>query len=128
MAKEQNLQTLSFVAAADFRTTGQYRFVEGEAVNGVTVCNAAGEKSIGVAQNNPNTGEALTVAYGASRTPIVAGAAITIGAKVTTDNQGRAIPAVTTGHTVLGEAIFEAAAAAGEVISIKLTLNGVLVP
>lgn len=111
-------------SAADYTNTasvGQYRFVKNVAGAG-TVCGTLGERAVGVKQNTPKSGEAMTImADGVSM--IEAGAALaTIGTLVTTDANGRAV-AATTGNYILGETQ-EVASGAGIVIAVKLTPNG----
>lgn len=116
MSTELNLVTLTSIAGADL-SASQYRFVEQSSAGAVTVCNAAGEKALGVVYNDPANGQAATIAYGGIAR-VVAGGAITIGNAIATDNQGRAV-AATTGQTILGEAM-SAASTAGEIVSVLL--------
>lgn len=114
MAYEENVKCMSRVAGEDL-TASQYRFVKASSGN-VVRCTTAGEAAMGVLQSQPISGEAAAVSVDGSVTKVIAGAAIAVDAKITTDNQGRAITAAT-GNAILGTAMI-AAAAAGEVISI----------
>lgn len=116
MAYEEGLKCITRIAGADL-TAAKYRFVELTAGK-VTRCNAAGEAAIGVLQNDPADTEAATIAIVGSTTKVVAGAAITEGAKITTDNEGRAVTA-STGNQIHGTAML-GAGAAGEIISVLL--------
>lgn len=118
MSSSERLNPQTFVAGADLSTTGQYRFVELGSGGTITVCNAAGEAAIGVLQNKPGSGQAGNVACVGSRTKVIAGAGVTAGAKVTTDNQGRAVTAASGNH-VHGTAC-STADAAGDVIEVLL--------
>lgn len=117
MAYEEALKSITRVAGADL-TAAQYRFVKGNGANGVIRCGTAGEKALGVLQNDPIQGEAATVAIDTSTTKVVAGGVIAQDAEVTTDNEGRAVAAAA-GNFVLGTAQI-AAGAAGEIISVLL--------
>lgn len=99
----------------------QYRIVR-FASGGVNVASndvsmALAERPAGVLQNNPNSGEAATVAYlGASK--VKAGAAITQFDNLTTNGSGKAV-AAGSGDVVVGVAL-EAAGAEDDVISAML--------
>ena len=67
----------------------------------------------GVLMNNPDSGQAATVAW-QGEVKVVAGAAITAGVLITNDSSGRAVAAVS-GDLVIGRA-WEAAGAGGETI------------
>ena len=121
MSFQSNDQWMESVdAGADLRNGGQFRFVELNANNQVTRCNAAKERAYGVLQNKPNSGEVAQVVKGPGGTLVEAGAALAIGDEVTTDAQGRAIKATAANDYVNGIAK-EAASAAGDFISVDLT-------
>jgi len=105
----------------------QFRCVELGASEVVTEANAANDVVWGICQEEVSAGDATNgrVAdirlMGISR--CIAGAAITIGARVTTDNQGRVVPspvAVGTVYPQVGLAC-QAAAAAGDHVDVMLT-------
>jgi hypothetical protein len=104
------------------------RFVKLTGAQQVSQCSVAGENAIGVAMFSVSTAE-IAKGKGASvleagRAIVEAGAAVAVGAKVTTDNQGRAVTAVATNH-VLG--ICEKASAnAGEEITVRLGAAAIL--
>lgn len=134
MTTEENVQSISGVAAADLSAL-QYRFVKGSKA-AIAICDAAGENALGVLQNAPVSGEAARVAYGGA-VKVEAGAAISAGALVATDANGKAKTAVantvdTTGSNatedldgsfVMGQAL-EAAAADGDIISVMIAKIG----
>jgi len=110
----------TFEAETDL-STKQYLVVElGAGDNQVDVCDAQGEISIGVLQNDPAAGEAALVQF-LGTTKAVAGAAITKGARVTTGAAGK-VEAAATGDYVIGRAL-EAAGADGDIIEVLLTLG-----
>lgn len=113
-------------AAADYTVTGQYCFVYIGSAGAITKAGTAGRRCAGVLQNNPDSGEASTVAK-SGRTKVVAGEAIANGDLVSTKNDGRAQVADTTGWHVLGTAR-SACSNDGEVISVELQLPGDLIP
>lgn len=119
MATEQKVCSITRLAGADL-SNSQYLFVEQSAAGAITVCNAAGEFSLGVLQNDPTSGQAGTVAV-SGVTKVVAGGNVAIGAKVATTAAGKALTA-TTGHQIMGEAI--SGGALDEVISILLRPSG----
>lgn len=104
-------------------STKQYTIVElGAADNQVDTCDAQGEKSVGVLQNDPGAGEAALVRF-LGTTKVKAGAAITKGAFITTGAAGKAEAALT-GDYIIGRAL-EAAAADGDIIEMQLMITGV---
>ena len=114
MSTELNLVTLTRPAGADL-SASQYRFVEQTNTGAVTVCDTAGEKALGVLQNDPALGQAATIAYGGI-VRVEAGGVIAIGDNIATDALGRAVNA-TNGQTILGEAM-SATSAAGQIVSV----------
>ena len=103
-------------AAGDLREL-QFRFVILNGSGLMAQNTTAGGRVSGVVQNKPNTNQAVTVMQtGVSK--VVAGAAITQGALVMSDNVGRAVPATGT-NIAVGRAEL-AASAAGEIISVNL--------
>lgn len=72
---------------------------------------------LGVAQNDPNVGEAFSIAYG-GLSKIVAGASANAGDIITTNASGRAIK-VTSGAMALGR-FLEAPGADGDVVTAML--------
>jgi hypothetical protein len=104
-------------SAADLSAT-QFRFVNADATGKAAVPAAAG-RVIGVRQNKPKANEATTiVASGISM--VEAGAAVTAGDDVASDNVGRAITAAGATTIVAGIAL-ETASAAGVIIAVLLT-------
>lgn len=103
-------------SGADFRAGAQFRFVNlngsGKAVNP-----AAGGAVIGVRQNRPNTNEATTIVVNGVSI-VEAGAAVTVGDDVSTDDTGRVVTSAT-GDLIHGRAL-ETASAAGVKIAVLL--------
>lgn len=111
----------TYLAGADL-SAAQFRFVEFTSGN-VTRCNAAGERALGVLQNNPKSGAAADVVL-TGITKVVASAAIAQGALITTTNDGKAVTAAS-GNTVNGRAL-EAATADGQLITAQIFTGPVL--
>lgn len=108
-------------AGQDFRTgAGQFRFLHINAA-GKVVAPAAGGPVVGVRQNKPNTNEATTIMH-SGITFLEAGAAVAVGAEVTTDAAGAVVPAAV-GNRVHGVAL-EAASGTGIQIAVLLDVNG----
>lgn len=81
---------------------------------------SAGEATEGVLVNAPESGKAASIAQ-LGTVKVIASAAITAGAYVTTAVGGKAVATTTTGHVVRGRAL-EAAADDGDLIEIELCL------
>jgi len=133
MAFEQSLKSISLNAdssiaaytgvpgqpgSADPNTSKMYRFVKVTGDKQVGLCTDGADTSVGVLQNKPqNVGMAATVAiFGVSF--VVAGAAVSAGAAVTSDSEGRGV-AVASGDATAGIAL-AAASAAGELIPVLI--------
>lgn len=115
MAWEQPGFSFTLVAAADL-SASQFRFINVDNT-GKGAVPAAGGRAVGVRNNKPKANEAATVV--ASGISIVeAGAAITAGDQVSTDNTGRAITAGA-GNQIHGVAL-ETASGAGVFIAVLL--------
>ena len=72
---------------------------------------------LGVMQNSPDVGEAMSIAY-AGRSKVVAGGSLSVNAIITTNGSGRAA-AVTSGDIAIGR-VLEAAGADGDVVTAVL--------
>lgn len=136
MAYDNASLCITMKAGADL-SSSQYLFVECSAADTVTVCNAAGERAIGVLQNDPTTNGAATVAV-SGVVKVKAGAAVSANALVKTNSSGKAITAAAAtvdtsdtggasdpvvGSYVMGIAL-NAASADGDIISVLLTNMG----
>lgn len=123
MAFEERLSTLTMISGADYSDGfAHYRFVVPTSTAKTFLrASVAGSDAVAICQDTPRTGEASCVADGGI-SKVVAGAAITAGAQIATDNQGRAVTA-TSGAYILGTAI-QGAAAAGIIIPILFEKNG----
>ena len=124
MATQGELLTRTMKANASLKTK-PYVILRQTAAG---ICDQASEANlnakavIGVAQNKPDSGQAVTVAYfGESK--VTAGGTCTAGSFITTDSSGRAVDA-TSGDFVLGMAL-QAAATTGEIIRCLLRLPAV---
>lgn len=110
------------VTAAVDLTDYQYRVMRFGAAQTCNVASndvsaAAAEIPSGILQNNPNSGQAATVAH-TGRSKAVAGAAVTARALLTTNGSGKVIDAGS-GDVIFARAM-EAAGAADERISVLL--------
>jgi hypothetical protein len=105
----------TLVSVADL-SASQFRFVD---VNnaGKAVVPSLGGPVVGVRNNKPRANEEATV-VGTGISIVEAGAAITVGAYVTTDATGRVITAAT-GHQIHGRAL-ETASGAGVFVAVLL--------
>lgn len=99
----------------------QYRFVKVTGLHQVGLCTAAADNAVGVLQNKPQvTGQAAQVGiFGV--TNVMASAAITAGALVTADAEGRAVSTVTAAD-VMGVAL-GAASGANVLVPVLLRLS-----
>lgn len=95
----------------------QYRFVKVTGAHQVGLATAAGDVVIGVMQNKPQKpGQAATVGF-TGVTNVIAGAAISAGASLVSDANGRAVPVGATpsgGKKLIAIGI---AAGAGELVA-----------
>lgn len=91
MALMEQDSVRSFVAGADLRTK-QGLFVKHHTTAGQVVVAGDGELAIGVLMNKPNTGEAAEVVMldPGSKAKVIASAALAIGARISSDANGKA--------------------------------------
>ena len=123
MAYEGILGSIPGLKANADLSSSQFRFVKLTSGK-VAQCSVAGEGAIGVLQDKPSAAnQAANVCALVGVSKVVAGAAVAQGAKVTTDNQGRAATWATGNH-LMGYAL-NAASAAGEVIEVVLVPYGI---
>lgn len=113
----------TLVAASDL-SNDKYRFVTVNTGGKIARLNTAGGRADGVLQS-PAVADRAAEVMVSGVTKLIAGAAIASTGPVTSDNQGRVIPASTAGHSINGIAL-ETAAAAGEVIAVLLGYKGVV--
>ncbi len=118
MATRKSFQIVhEFAAGADL-STKQFRFMEWDGTD-VDPCNAITDLPVGVLQNKPDAAGKSAEVLMIGGTKMVAGAAITAGALLGTDDEGRAVPIVAgtdTTQYILGRAL-SAASGAGIIIS-----------
>lgn len=118
MAIQEAVISITLPAAADLRTH-QYKFVEVTSTGAVNLC-ADDAHADGVLQNDPNTGEAATVAiFGVVK--VKCGAAVTRGGNVASGANGAA-KNTDTGSAVNGTAL--ETGANGRVISMLFNPRG----
>lgn len=105
-------------------STKQWLFMVQDGTDGqVDPAGSAGIHSTGVLQNKPTAaGQAASIAI-AGVTKVLAGGSINPGAKVKTDNTGKAVAADSTSFA-LGWHIGKTAAASGDIIPVMLSLGG----
>ena len=104
----------------------QYCFVKSTGAHQVGLATAVTDAIVGVLQNKPQgPGHACTVAY-EGVTKVIAGAAISAGALLVSDSQGRVITATTGQRATLRAQM--AAGGASEVISAAFIPGGVTAP
>jgi hypothetical protein len=108
----------SFIAAADYSTTGQYRFVYLSDVDTVTLC-GAGTMPIGILQNNPEQyAIANVMLLGISRLSMSAAGAIMARVESAANGQG-VVTTTDTDH--VAAVIIQAATAADDEVRVLLT-------
>jgi hypothetical protein len=103
-------------ASYDFRDK-QYHICQWSGADAAGLGVSANRSLAGVVQNDPNSGDALTIGFGGV-SKVVAGASIGVGSMFTCTASGRATPVtVTSGSATvaLGKAL-EAASADGDII------------
>lgn len=118
MSYEMPILDLTLEAAEDL-TASQYHLIVVDNT-GKAALAGADEAAVGVVQNEPDAGEGASVRV-QGVTKVVAGAAVTAGAKVSADLNGAGVTAVA-GH-VVGIALTEASGA-GAIFSVLLTHEG----
>lgn len=115
MAREQNLQLLTFEAAADL-SSKQYTAVVKDS-NGQVDSPSAGARADGILQNDPAQNEAASVAI-SGRSKAVAGAAFAADVQLTPGTAGKLV-ALGTGEVGLATSI-DAASADGDIVAVLL--------
>lgn len=91
MSFGSNGTDISLVAAAD-QSAAQYKFGSVDSNGAFAIATAAGQSVIGALQNNPGSGQAATIRVGGV-SKAIAGGAITAGALLKVDSQGRVVAA-----------------------------------
>jgi len=109
MATSSQPKILAFKAGADL-SAKQFCFVKfGADAETVVLC-GAGEKAIGVLQNNPALGQVAEVAIMHGGAKVKSAGVIALGDLIASDANGLAVVASTSGHFIVGQA-FEAGVA-----------------
>lgn len=127
MAYYDNCKTISAVAGEDLSSTGLYRFGVFNSSGRIIVNTTAQAVVDGIIGEAVDAAGKVTqlVCPDGGLAKVMAGAAITAGARVGSDTTGRAITWVdAAGNVAMGRAI-TAAAAAGDIITIQFTLKAV---
>jgi phage tail sheath gpL-like len=108
----------SFIAAADYSTTGQYRFVYLSAADTVTLC-GAGTMPIGILQNNPvQYAIAEVMLLGISRLSVSAACALMARLESAANGQG---VTTTTDKDNVAAVVIQEATDANDVVRVLLT-------
>jgi predicted RecA/RadA family phage recombinase len=106
---------------ADYRTgAGQFRFVTVNS-SGNAVASGLAADAIGVRQNKPNTGEAMTIVT-SGISMVEAGEALAVGELVKSMANGLAGEADTAADYILGICLTPATAS-GQIVSVLLNVN-----
>jgi hypothetical protein len=108
----------TYIAGSDLRLK-QFFFVT-LAADGAIDSSANGAAADGVLLNDPNTGEAATIAV-FGRVTVECGTAVTAGALIASDAAGNCVPAAST-DIILGKAL--EAGADGQIITIDFFKGG----
>lgn len=119
MAVTESRDTRTFIAGESLATS-QFKFVTLESDGQVDLADAAGERCLGIVENDPASGEAATVVM-SGKTRIVCGGTVAAGAQLQTDASGTAITAAS-GDVSMGYAL--EAGVAGQVIAMELIQGG----
>lgn len=117
MANQEKLVCISLPVAADYSTTGIYRFVDIDTSGRAVLVAGAGAEGVGVLQNDPAAaGRAGEVAiYG--KTKVIAGGTVAAGDWVQSDANAAATTAAS-GDYVFGKCVL--GADSGELIEVLL--------
>ena len=112
----------SFVCGATTLIAKQYYIVKQHTDGTLILAAAATDGIVGVLQNKPAVGAAALVRF-LGTTKVIAGGTISVGAKVTTDSNGKAVATTTDGDVIIGTYLGTAAAASGDVIEVLLGIS-----
>lgn len=109
----------TFTTGASSLATKQYYIVKQHTDGTAILSAAATDKHLGVLQNKPGVGVSALVRF-LGTTKVVAGGAISVGAWVTADSNGKAVATTTDKDVVIGKYLGSAAAADGDIIEVQL--------
>lgn len=110
-------ETFTLQAAVDL-SAARYHVARVSAAQTCNIASLATDDAIvGVIQNKAESGERVTIADGGT-TKVVAGAAVTVNALLTTNGSGRAV-AASSGDYVIGRAL-DAVSGNGDVLKMRL--------
>lgn len=113
----------TYISESDYSAKQYYLAKAGSAANSCVLSSAAADRTIGVVQNNPIVGEPATVRF-LGTTKVVASAAITKGAQLTSAASGKVVATTTADEKIIGIAL-EAAAADGDIIEMQFAMYNV---
>lgn len=125
-ANEASLQTLGDLTASADLSAKQYFLAKVSGVRTLTFCAAATDRPIGIIQNKPISGGAVTLGI-AGESQAVVGAAVTAGNALMSDGSGRVIAATGTGAIVFAIAL-ETATTAGQQIAVLILPGSHVLP
>lgn len=112
MAVQENFQCISLPAAADFSSTGLYRFGVVNSSGQIAIVSSAGGDADGVIQGNPAAaGRACDVAFSGVVKVVAGTGGFSAGDKIQSDANGAGILAASGDH-VLAKALEDTAAGA----------------
>jgi hypothetical protein len=121
MAYDNVTQTISLPAGADLRTH-QFKLVEINTSGQIVLAATAGQRCLGVLQNEPNTGEPADVAV-AGISKCVAGGTIDEGDLITPQvTTASGLATSTAANNVIGRAVTPAAS--GQLFSLLIRFEG----
>lgn len=117
---QSNMGEKTKLASEDL-SAKQFHIVQMDSSGDMEVGESATDLLLGVLQDKPESGQAGTYRHQGT-TKVIASAAIAIGARVTSANDGEAVTTTTNGDIVVGIAL-EAATAQGDIIEIQLVMS-----
>ncbi len=121
MAISNRGTNLPGIAAGADLSAQQHHFISINS-SGEAVLTGAGAQIDAVLENNPLQGSAASLMGPGSVAKVVAGAAIAVGASVSSDASGEAVTSATTNY-IAGTAL-NAVGGANEIVSVWLTMPG----
>lgn len=109
----------TFTTGSASLATKQYYIVKQDTDGTAILSAAATDKHLGVLQNKPAVGQGALVRF-LGTTKVIAGGAISVGAWVTSDGNGKAVATTTDKDVVLGKYLGTASAASGDIIEVQI--------
>lgn len=90
--------------AAGADLSAKYGYIVKQSAQTYVLASAATDKIAGVLQNKPESGETCLV-YNRGKVPVIYGDTVSVGDRLTSDADGKAIATTTTGNVVIGTAV-----------------------